>query len=125
MADALPQRRTSDARIGAMDTRLALVEQQQKQVLNELRDVKVTLADIRDDMSEPQASPLGRALLDRSISNATEINRRGTQVDALLGWQNQMIGAYRGTRVLQTVLSIVVALLGIVQAALLLGAWRA
>jgi hypothetical protein len=102
-------------------TRLVLVERDVKQVLETLPTISTELRGIRSDMSEPQASPLGRALLDRATRNATRLDEHERQIDLLADWKAEMIGAYKFSRLVQTVLAIALGLLTIVQVGLATG----
>jgi hypothetical protein len=111
-----PRRRSTDREISQIDKRLGFLERDVEAVLKvQLPTIQGKLDMIRDAMAEPQASPLGRTLIERSIGNAALIRELEAQIDALNAWRNEMNGVAKFARVAQVLLGIAVALLALAQ----------
>jgi hypothetical protein len=111
-----PRRRSTDREISQIDKRLGFLERDVEAVLKvQLPTIQGKLDVIRDAMAEPQASPLGRTLIERSIGNAALIRELEAQIDALNAWRNEMNGVAKFARVAQVLLGIAVALLALAQ----------
>jgi NifB/MoaA-like Fe-S oxidoreductase len=105
VTDEPQQRRSTDREISQIDKRLGYLERDVERVVKEqLPAISEKLDVIHDGMSEPAASPLGR-----------QYERTRTQVESLLKWQSEMIGAAKLARMVQLLLGIVVALLTLAQ----------
>jgi hypothetical protein len=81
---------------------------------SELSDIKETIGEIRDMLiSEPEASPLGRNLLQRSRDNAGDITDLELRVKSLEGWRSEWRGSWRLVTGVATVAGLVGAFFGI------------
>jgi hypothetical protein len=105
-----------------LDTRLTLLERDMKQVVetilprmdNKLDSIGNAMNNLQ---SEPQQSPLGRALLSRADANMARIERNTTRLDSLEDWRSEMTGAAKVTRYIQIILGIAVGLITLYQVA--------
>lgn len=107
------------------DRRLDDFERTVRDVNGKVERMSGTVNEIRDMLiSEPEASPLGRALLKRAndnqaaIKETAEDNREaisklGDRVNVLEGWRDQATGAYNAGRIIQVLVAIIVGLLAI------------
>ena len=93
-------RRADDQRIGEL-------QEQVRSVAKEVRDIRDML------ISEPEASPLGRALIKRSVDNRLLIDELRHDFEPVEIWYQQARGAWRLVLGLATVLSIIGAFFGL------------
>lgn len=66
-------------------------------------------------ITEPEASPLGRALTKRADTNRDNIRDLDNRVDALEGWRDAATGSLAAARVIQVLLGILVGALAVYQ----------
>lgn len=95
-----PYRRADDARI-------ADLKQQVSKVANDVSSIRDML------ISEPEASPMGRALIQRAVDNRRMIDGLRADLDPIEDWYQQMRGVWRVLPATALVLSIVGAILAL------------
>lgn len=111
MNDPNTLRRVDDRRLDGFERTL----DEMADTINQIRDMLI---------SEPEASPLGRALLRRANDNqaaireTAETNRAAIRdladrVNSLESWRDQATGAYNAGRIIQVLIGVVVGLLTI------------
>ena len=115
MTDDPQRRRSSDRQLAEFDKRLALLEERVQQIAASSSSMHTKLDAIRNDMAEPQASPLGRSLLERAIKNAAAIELLQGEVKSLNASRSEMIGAAKFSRLVQLALGIAIAVITLVQ----------
>lgn len=120
MTDSAPRnRRSADAQIAEFGTRLTLVERDVRQVLEGIPAIHIKLDNIssvvNNIQSEPQQSPLGRSLLEKTEANKRRLDDHERELDALGDWKSEMVGAAKLSRIVQTLLAITIALITLYQ----------
>ena len=96
-----------------VDRRLAFVERDMVTVL----EFGKKIDQLRSDLAEPQGSPLGRRLLERADTNATNLNEHDKRIDSLETSRSEMVGAAKGLRAVQWALALAVIILTLIQVA--------
>lgn len=106
---------TEDRRRRVDDDRIDELVEEMKSTRDDVRSIRDML------ISEPEASPLGRSLLQRAIDNRTLINKnhdeflvfKKEEFKPLYDWWNQSKGAWKFVLGLGTVLGIIGSFFGV------------
>lgn len=128
MAEAeRPNRRSADPRVQSLDTRVSILDRDLaetqrdfNEIRSDIREVKAKIDAVYNAISEPQQSPLGRALLDRANTNAANNERNSVRITNLEAWQSEIRGGVKSMNAIQRVLAVIVAILGIINAVIVI-----
>lgn len=105
------------------DERRRIDDERIDELVEEMKSTRQDVRSIRDMLiSEPEASPLGRSLLNKSVENRRIIDKhheefltfRKEEFKPLYDWWNQSKGAWKFVLGVATVLSIVGSFFGII-----------
>lgn len=89
----MPEPRPQTPMRRADDTRMERLEQKVDKIYDWL-------------ITEPEASPLGRTLVKRADTNASNIERHEARIDSLESWRDQAKGSLAAGRVIQLLLAL-------------------